>query len=129
MQTSPPAAAQRGDDGAMFGYESPPETPTLHRDVFRWVQSLDLQHSLKNVRRWASSWPPAAHRMRHLCAAEALFADAPSPGAAPARPPHLPGCRDAANGYLVAQIFNRYFPVGPMGGTWRARGYVPRSPH
>ena len=55
MPTTPKGpAAQQGaqtDDGTLFGDEAPPETPTLHRDVFRWVQSLDLQHSLKNVRR------------------------------------------------------------------------------
>eukprot|EP00191_Tetraselmis_sp_GSL018_P020265 CAMPEP_0177592424 /NCGR_PEP_ID=MMETSP0419_2-20121207/8554_1 /TAXON_ID=582737 /ORGANISM="Tetraselmis sp., Strain GSL018" /LENGTH=285 /DNA_ID=CAMNT_0019083293 /DNA_START=422 /DNA_END=1279 /DNA_ORIENTATION=- len=51
-----------------FGYISPPGKITPHRDVLRWVQSLDLAHSLKDCR------------------------------------------RDLANGFLVAQIFSRYFP-------------------
>jgi len=37
--------------GDMFGYIAPPGTITPHRDVLRWVQSLDLAHSLKDCRR------------------------------------------------------------------------------
>ncbi|PNH07890.1 Spermatogenesis-associated protein 4 [Tetrabaena socialis] len=59
----------RLEDTTVFGYESPPDTPALHRDVFKWVQSLDLSQSLKNCR------------------------------------------RDVANGFLVAEVFARYFPT------------------
>lgn len=38
-----------GDD--LYGYIAPPGTITPHRDVLRWVQSLDLAHSLKDCRR------------------------------------------------------------------------------
>jgi hypothetical protein len=31
-----------------------PDVPQMNRSVFRWVQSLDLSHSLKNLRRYVS---------------------------------------------------------------------------
>lgn len=91
----------------MFGYESPPETQTLHRDVFRWVQSLDLQHSLKNVRRFVT----VSHVMWYLFIIIQMHRMLACTLVMSCATFLLLCCRDIANGYIVAEIFNRYFPV------------------
>ncbi len=96
-------------DQTVFGYQPHPDTPALTRDVFKWVQSLDLSHSLKSVRRCAP-WPGLGGKRRSTC---------------PASHTHPLGSiatrRDVANGFLVAEIFSRYFPVSPFARGVRGR--------
>lgn len=60
---------ERPPDTTTFGYQSPPELPALHRDVYKWLASLDMSHNIKNPK------------------------------------------RDMQNGFVVAELLQRYFPV------------------
>lgn len=61
--------------------------PTLPREVLRWIQSLDLAYSVKNVKRFISI----------------------SPLSLSSSPDTPPSPRDFSNGFLVAEIFSRYY--------------------
>ncbi len=65
---------------------SVPAPASLPRDILRWIQSLDLAYSVKNAKRWAelpgSPWLSAYSQITR---------------------------RDFANGFLVAEIFSRYY--------------------
>jgi hypothetical protein len=63
-----PSAAQAGTND-LFGYKPPELPPALHRDVFKFLHSLDMTHPLKDPR------------------------------------------RDLCNGFLMAEILSRFYPV------------------
>lgn len=62
----------------------------LPREVIKWLQSLDLTHPIRNVRRWALNriYDLPLHGVAHF----------------------FPTLRDFSNGYLVAEVFAWYHP-------------------
>ena len=92
MRPKPASNVQLPQGPDVFGYRAPPAGITPSREVLRWVQSLDLSLSLRNARRLVQPWLSTERGCMWL---------QQSP----------PPCRDVANGYIVAEIMHRYYPV------------------
>ena len=92
MRPKPALKVQLPVGPDVFGYRAPPAGITPSREVLRWVQSLDLSLSLRNARR-------SVQRGWHRAALMSVATSFHSP------------CRDVANGYIVAEIMHRYYPV------------------
>lgn len=68
---------------------------TLSREILKWIQSLDLAYSVKNAKRYGESEPVnTTATLLFVCS---LVPAPPSPNS------------DFSNGFLVAEIFSRYY--------------------
>ena len=78
-----------------------PAMSGLPREVIKWLQSLDLTHPIRNVRRWAlfRITKQFCHVKCHH-AMSCTYINIKCNGM----------CRDFSNGYLVAEIVTWYYP-------------------
>lgn len=109
----------------MFGAVEAPAPRALRREVLRWLQSLDLSHSVRNIRRCVLTRTAQAggEARRVAFQRSSMAGQTARPEQARRRPEGRVGARrgrgadgasarrDAANGFLVAEICSRYYPV------------------
>ena len=82
----------------------------LPREVIKWLQTVDLSYSIKNVRRYQyvaiPRFNPLAFNIAHSYRSIWLY----SIDVLPLEVVNAPFYRDFSNGYLVAEIFSCYYP-------------------